>query len=85
MDVRGQGQFQQNASFQSSDCCMRCGSLFHKGGHPECPARNAQCMNCRKIGHWDTICQSPQVQALEAWDKEDLYNPAEESDQPDIF
>ena len=37
--------------------CMRCGKLEHQLGQ-KCPAKNAKCKDCHKIGHFHKVCQS---------------------------
>ena len=36
---------------------MRCGKQEHQPGH-KCPAKNAKCKACHKIGHFHCVCQS---------------------------
>ena len=36
---------------------MRCGKPEHKLGQ-KCPAKNAKCKDCHKIGHFHKVCQS---------------------------
>ena len=36
---------------------MRCGKPEHKPGQ-KCPAKNAKCKDCHKIGHFHKVCQS---------------------------
>ena len=37
--------------------CMRCGKPEHQPGQ-KCPAKNAKCKECHKIGHFYKVCQS---------------------------
>ena len=37
--------------------CMRCGKQDHQLGQ-RCPAKNAKCKECHKIGHFHKVCQS---------------------------
>ena len=37
--------------------CMRCGKPDHQPGQ-RCPAKNAKCKECHKIGHFHKVCQS---------------------------
>ena len=37
--------------------CMRCGKPDHQPGQ-KCPAKNAKCKECHKIGHFHKVCQS---------------------------
>ena len=36
---------------------MRCGKHEHQLGQ-RCPAKNAKCKECHKIGHFHKVCQS---------------------------
>ena len=37
--------------------CMRCGKPDQQLGQ-KCPAKNAKCKDCHKIGHFHKVCQS---------------------------
>ena len=37
--------------------CMKCGNPEHQPGQ-KCPAKNAKCKDCHKIGHFQKVCQS---------------------------
>ena len=37
--------------------CMRCGKPEYQLGQ-KCPAKNAKCKECHKIGHFHKVCQS---------------------------
>ena len=37
--------------------CMRCGKQEHQPGQ-RCPAKNAKCKDCHKIGHFHKVCQT---------------------------
>ena len=56
-------QGSSNSSHQSrkpqgmEDKCMRCGKQEHQPGQ-RCPAKNAKCKACHKIGHFHKVCQS---------------------------
>ena len=39
------------------DKCIRCGKHEHQLGK-RCPAKNAKCKDCHKIGHFHKVCQS---------------------------
>ena len=39
------------------DKCMRCGKQEHQLGK-RCPAKNAKCKDCHKIGHFHKVCQT---------------------------
>ena len=57
------GQGSLNSSHQSrkppgmEDKCMRCGKHEQQLGQ-RCPAKNAKCKECHKIGHFHKVCQS---------------------------
>ena len=36
---------------------MRCGKPDHQQGQ-KCPAKNAKCKDCHKIGHFHKVCQT---------------------------
>ena len=38
--------------------CFRCGDENHIALETTCPARNAKCGNCGKVGHWKKVCKS---------------------------
>ena len=40
--------------------CMRCGKQDHQLGQ-RCPAKNAKCKECHKIGHFHKVCQSKKI------------------------
>ena len=58
-----EAQGSPNSSHQSrkppgmEDKCMRCGKQEHQPGQ-KCPAKNAKCKACHKIGHFHCVCQS---------------------------
>ena len=37
--------------------CIRCGKQEHQLGQ-KCPAKNAKCKDCHKIGHFHEVCQT---------------------------
>ena len=67
----GKNQAQNNSGTQGSshsshqsrkppgmeDKCMRCGKQEHQPGQ-KCPAKNAKCKACHKIGHFHCVCQN---------------------------
>lgn len=38
--------------------CFRCASEDHRANDPKCPAKNATCRSCQKIGHYAAVCKS---------------------------
>ena len=61
--TRIQAQGSSNSSHQSrkppgmEGKCMRCGKPDHQLGQ-KCPAKNAKCKDCHKIGHFHKVCQT---------------------------
>ena len=55
-------QRQVNPRFQRVNTCGRCGRL---GSHiqAQCPARDAVCRKCGKIGHYKSVCRSTSVKS----------------------
>ena len=45
-----------NNNNQSKDTCWFCGNSRHE--RSQCPARNDECLNCQKKGHWSRVCKS---------------------------
>ena len=57
----GRGRGKRDASHGRSpsrqrDKCQRCGREPHKRN--DCPANNEECRNCKKIGHFQSMCRS---------------------------
>ena len=48
---------QSRKSLGMEDKCMGCGKQEHQPGQ-RCPAKNAKCKDCHKIGHFHCVCQS---------------------------
>lgn len=66
---RGQGRQQQASSRQpfrrssntetASEVCRNCGGAYpHPGGRSSCPAYNRECRGCKKLHHFQRMCQS---------------------------
>ena len=49
---------EQEASKVSSRMCFHCVDENHIASETTCPARNAKCGNCGKVGHWKKVCES---------------------------
>ena len=47
-------------SHKSSDNCLNCGGKRH--AMIMCPAKNAKCFSCARIGHYDNLCFSKKQQ-----------------------
>ena len=52
-------QFNEKQRFLNRNCCF-CGKPNWSLGHI-CPARKAQCNNCKKMGHFAKVCKSKTV------------------------
>ncbi|XP_075774672.1 uncharacterized protein LOC142826315 [Pelodiscus sinensis] len=51
----------QNQQMESTaKACFRYGSPQHLASYTRCPAKEAQCNHCKKIGHFAKICHSSQ-------------------------
>ena len=66
--------------------CMRCGKPEHQPGE-RCPAKNAKCKDCHKIGHFYKVCQSKKrttranlAQIAPQAEQNIYYNPQDEED-----
>ena len=51
--------------------CRQCGHPSHPGGKPikdrrSCPARGKTCLNCKKKGHFSTVCESEAAEVAAA-------------------
>ncbi len=44
-------------SSTSSTACMGCGKAPHQGGRKNCPAKDAVCRGCNKVGHYHAVCR----------------------------
>ena len=51
-------ELEKYATATNCKMCFRCGETSHVASAPDCPARNSQCGNCGKIGHWKRVCKS---------------------------
>ena len=48
----------QNSSPKSQGECFGCGRNFHQGGCRNYPAANIEYHSCKRIGHFESVCQS---------------------------
>lgn len=60
----------QNQS-KSKELCFFCGNLRH--ARSNCPARESECRNCKKKGHWANVCRSTSLNTLGAAGFNDSY------------
>lgn len=56
---------------QSKELCYFCGNARH--ARSNCPARESECRNCKKKGHWAKVCRSNQTNTLGAAGFPDSY------------
>ena len=61
--------------------CMRCGKHEHLPGQ-RCPAKNAKCKDCHKIGHFHKVCQSKKRATQRA---NLVQSPQDDDDIPSVF
>ena len=45
--------------------CYRCGSASHLANSENCSARKATCKLCGKVGHYQRVCKSNKVNAVD--------------------
>ncbi|XP_064476419.1 uncharacterized protein LOC135390594 [Ornithodoros turicata] len=50
------GRTGHSANSRSGNFCRKCGRSPHR--RDSCPARNAKCNNCNKMGHYSRVCLS---------------------------
>ena len=55
----GKPRFQSNTSPKSNQCCGYCGKMRHES-RDQCPAKQSECTNCKKLGHWAACCRQKQ-------------------------
>nr|XP_055068361.1 uncharacterized protein LOC129450004 [Misgurnus anguillicaudatus] len=69
------GKYKPNTRFQqSSKACYRCGKM-PPHGKSECPAADAVCHNCGKMGHFSKVCRNAakSLNAVTTEDEESLF------------
>lgn len=49
-----------NSNVSNAKKCFRCGSSTHLASDVKCPAKNASCNFCRKVGHFASVCTTKQ-------------------------
>ncbi|MEL7308743.1 MAG: hypothetical protein AAGK05_13300, partial [Pseudomonadota bacterium] len=49
-----------NGGTSNSKKCFRCGSSTHLASDVKCPAKNAACNFCKKVGHFESVCTAKQ-------------------------
>lgn len=69
---RDRGKRQNSGNFHARDACFRCGKDHPK--HVQCTARNAQCRNCHKMGHFAIVCRSATMNELTTSEQEDSHS-----------
>ncbi|MCP3663339.1 MAG: hypothetical protein GY696_12730 [Gammaproteobacteria bacterium] len=52
-----QRQQQQQRPQPQDKVCHRCGSNSHMGSSSQCPAKDKQCLSCKKKGHFAKVCR----------------------------
>ena len=62
--------------------CDRCGYNAHKT-QEKCPARNASCKKCRKIGYFAQVCRSRQSDVNLLDEMDHLEDSSEREESPD--
>ena len=55
----GKPRFQNITSPKGNQCCGYCGKMRHKS-RDHCPAKQSECTNCKKLGHWAACCRQKQ-------------------------
>ena len=56
--MRQQTSAQRQQTAQDIQPCLICGAPFTQGHNISCPAKQAQCNICKKIGHFAKLCRS---------------------------
>ena len=59
---QGRGRFRGGRYRPQNQQCIRCGYDRHPPGY-RCPATNASCFKCNRVGHFGAKCPMPRAQA----------------------
>lgn len=66
-----------STSTSNSGVCYRCGSFKHKADYAMCPAKNVECHQCKKKGHFQRMCKKDKkmtINELLTLDEDDEVN-----------
>lgn len=44
--------------------CFNCGMTGHFSSSPQCPARNQECRNCKRKGHFKSVCRKAKTRSV---------------------
>ncbi|KAK7096429.1 hypothetical protein V1264_005727 [Littorina saxatilis] len=65
-------QYTQNPTSPRQSHCSRCGRT-PPHNREACPAKNAKCHQCSKVGHYATVCRSSNIQTVEEEEGAEAY------------
>ena len=51
-------KFSQAQQVRQESTCYHCGSAMHLANYPRCPAKDVNCRQCGKSGHFVKVCRS---------------------------
>ena len=60
----------KTTSTQDGGKCGRCGRERHS--RDKCPAKDAKCLSCQKVGHYSAVCCTRNVSTLQSGDTDDV-------------
>ena len=60
----------KTTSTQDGGKCGRCGRERHS--RDKCPAKDAKCLSCQKVGHYSAVCRTRNVSTLLSGDTDDV-------------
>lgn len=66
-------KMKQHQNVRKGPKCTRCGRMHPK--NDKCPARNAECRSCKKLGHFAVVCRSRVVNEVIAPKQGNESNP----------